>query len=118
MVDELKQVTLSGLGGGAAEEIFSLALKELLSNAADINTPWKARRRVSLTFDLVQDENRRNGKIILGHKITMPEAKPFTVAVRLGMHQGAATARGELSQEEMFNDAAPGPRAVANGESA
>ena len=109
---EPRQITLTGLAGGAAEEMFQIAFADLLKNVDDPSMPWKARRRVTLTFDLVVDESRRDGSIVVGCTTKMPEAKPTSVKVHLGRHQGTLAAVEAMRQEELFPDSEARPRPV------
>jgi len=108
-----KKITLTELADGAAEEMFQIAFAELLENVDDPSTPWKARRRVTLTFDLVIDETRKEGQIVVGCLRKMPEARPTITRVHLGRHQGTLAAVEALRQENLFPEPAGRPREVS-----
>ncbi len=69
-MEQIKQLELQKLAGGALQELFDNDLQKILENIADVNTSYKAARK--LTLELVfkpADEDR---------EIVMVEAKTRT----------------------------------------
>lgn len=50
-VSEPRYVTLAGLKGGALEELFQCELERVVSNARDLNTDWKAKRKIVVSLE-------------------------------------------------------------------
>jgi hypothetical protein len=53
-----KDVTLGEIGGGAAAERFHDALQRVLENIEDPNTPFDAKRKITMTFEFEPDHTR------------------------------------------------------------
>jgi len=60
---EVQQLSISGMAGGAAEELFQDALAKVLENIQDLNTDPKEKRAITLQFVFGCDEERRAGAI-------------------------------------------------------
>lgn len=110
-----RQVTLSSVAEGAAEELFQHAFKQLVMNAMDPNTPAKATRRLTLTFSLVVDEKRQNTELKIACASKIAPIMPVSQPIRVGMHQGEYVAVEPFTQEEMFNTPHGRPAAVVEG---
>ena len=110
-----RQVTLSGVANGAAEELFQQAFNEMLENAMNPNTPTKARRSVTITFELKVDEKRQNPTLLIRTALKVAPVTPITQPIRVGRHQGDLVAVEPFTQEEMFPEPAGRPRAVVEG---
>lgn len=51
--------TLASIGGGAAEEKFAIALKEVLANIKDVNTPCQKDRVITLKVTISPEKSRK-----------------------------------------------------------
>lgn len=110
-----RQVTLSSVAEGAAEELFQHAFKQMLENAMDVNTPAKAKRSITLTFSLVVDEKRSNPELRIACSTKVAPITPISQAIRVGRHQGELVAVEPFAQEEIFNQPHGRPAAVVAG---
>jgi hypothetical protein len=112
---EPRLVTLSNLADGAADELWRAALARVLENIEDPNTYHKAKRRITLTFDFVADEERRVGDVTINSVVRLASVKPLTANVYFGRHQGHLVAVEAPRQEDLFTAPAPTLAAVEGG---
>ncbi|MBB5227417.1 hypothetical protein DYE50_01335 [Treponema ruminis] len=75
---ERSLVTLQTLSGGAANDYFENAMKEVIDNIRDINTPAKSPRRITLTLCIKPTEDRLMAQTELSVKTFLPPIKPFS----------------------------------------
>lgn len=114
-MNETIRVSLSNLSDGAAEELFALAFAQVLANIDDPNTPWKAKRAITLSFEFTTDEERRHAWVDIAYATKLAAAKPATTVLHLGRHKGELAASEAMRQEDMFPEPAGRPAAVAEG---
>jgi len=62
-LEKPNELSLSNICGGAAEEVFSRELLEVLTNIADVNTPAEAKRKITLTFDFTPFQDRSGAQV-------------------------------------------------------
>jgi len=74
----MQLVTLQTLSGGAANDYFEAALKEVIENIKNDNTPAKAMRKITLTLCIKPSEDRLMAQTDLSVKTTLPPIKPFS----------------------------------------
>lgn len=110
---DVKVLTVSGVGEGAAEELFTAALARVLENIEDPNTDPKARRTISLKFDFNADEERRVGTIEITCGTKLAGVRGHKVPVYFGRHQGRFTVVEGPKQAQLFDNTPARPRAVA-----
>lgn len=111
-MDLVNEVTLAGIAHGAAAELFEAAQAEVLRNLTDPNTDWKARRRVTLTFDYAIDEARRSGDVEVKCQTKLAGIKGVTTQIVVGRHLGVLKAVEQPGQEELFTQPQGGPRPI------
>lgn len=56
----MNNVKLKDLVGGALQEKFGRSFERIVENLQDVNTPYKTKRKISITLDFTQDEARDN----------------------------------------------------------
>lgn len=54
----MKAVELQELVGGALQEKFSKSFEKVVDNLQDVNTSFKTKRKITITLDFTQNENR------------------------------------------------------------
>lgn len=112
---EMNQLTLATAGEGAAEDLFKRALKRTLDNMDDLNTDFKTKRVVTLTFTFTTDESRRKDVVSIACKTKLAEVKPVVVDVFVRRVKGELTAFEPYTQVEMPLETAGRPEAVVTG---
>jgi len=80
-----ERVKLSTLGSGAAEEKFQAAFAAVLENIADVNTPWKAKRKIVLTVTIQPNETRSYGAMDIDTDIKIAKPTPYMSAIAMGL---------------------------------
>jgi len=102
---EIKQVSLSNLGKGAAAELFAEELKKVLENIADVNTPAKAMREVSITLRIYPTEARDYATLEIVPSSKLAKFKPFESRMHIGVIGGQVLAsEEEIKQPELPMD--------------
>lgn len=66
---------LEKFAGGALAEKFNIALKEVLENIADPNTPYKNKRKLTIELDFVSDEDRELTLVEISTKTRLVQPK-------------------------------------------
>jgi hypothetical protein len=99
---EARQVTLSTLADGAADELFIDALAKVLDNVQDPNTDAKAKREIILKFAVNADEERRVGKIEVTCATKLAGVRGLAVGVYLGKQDGLNIAVEAPKQMDIF----------------
>lgn len=115
MSPEMKKITLSTIAKGAAEELFEVALAKVLENLTDPNTDFKKPRRITLTFDVWTDEQRREGDVEIQCTTKLQAVKGVSVGIYIGKHEGVLTAIEGPGQDDLFTQPEGRPRAVVAG---
>lgn len=54
----MEKVSLTEIAGGALQEKFNRAFKNVIENLADPNTPFKEARKITMTLTFTQNEQR------------------------------------------------------------
>lgn len=69
-------LNLESLAGGAFAERVNQAIKEVMENIADPNTPWKTKRKVTIemTFEAKEDRDITNIDIVAKPKLAPRES--------------------------------------------
>lgn len=102
MEREARQVTLSTLADGAADELFIDALSKVCENVADPNTDPKEKRVISLQFTITADEERHVGDIAVKCKTVLAGNKGLKVGVYFGKQDGLDVAVVAPRQVDLF----------------
>ena len=109
---DVKEITLTGLASGAAEELWMQALTQVLDNLADPNTDHAPKREILLKFMFKQDDERRVGAVQIACTTKLAGVKGVRVLLYYGRHEGIRTAVEAERQEEMFPTPSGKPRPV------
>lgn len=100
METEMKEVSLATLGKGAAAEMFAEEMKKVLENIADVNTPAKAVREVTLTVRLFPREERDFADIEISSASKLAKFKGFESRVHIGPVGGEVKAFEEVIRQQ------------------
>lgn len=118
----MQPVTLSTIGGGAAEELFDHALREVVKNVDDPNTDSTAKRRITLTIDIQPREDRQECTVTVGVKQTLAPVIAHSATIHVGVKNGEALALAQdfrqmgLFEDDQPHEVADFPPATANDE--
>jgi hypothetical protein len=101
-----KMVNLETLAGGAFAERTNQAIKEVLENIADPNTPWKTKRKVTIemTFETKEDRDITEIDIVAKTKLAPKESVHTKILIDRNMD-------GEILGAE-FRKQIPGQTAI------
>jgi len=84
-VNRVEQLAdLSTLGAGAAGEKFNAALKAVLDNIRDVNTEPLEKRKITLTWDFLPEEDRERVKVLITARTGLAGAKPVSEVLYIG----------------------------------
>ena len=102
---EIKQVSLSNLGKGAAAELFAEEFTKVLENIADVNTPAKSMREVSITVRIYPNEARDYATLEIVPSSKLAKTKAFESRMHIGVIAGKVLAsEEEIKQPELITD--------------
>ena len=89
-------IDLENLAGGELAEKFEDAMKKVVANMMDPNTPYKNKRKISINLSLEQNENRDDVAIECTVNTTQAPVKSATTRMTIGKDLRT----GELYAEE------------------
>lgn len=87
------RVNLETFAGGALQEKFDNAMKKVLANLLDPNTPWKNKRKVAIEVSFEQNENRDDASVNVSVVTKLAPVKPIGTRMAIGK---------DLKTEEVF----------------
>lgn len=93
---KMELLNLQDIAGGALHEKVNVAMKEVLDNMHDKNTPWKNKRRIFIELAFSQNEDRDDATVELSVKTKTAPVSP--VVTRMSIGKDLAT--GENYAEE------------------
>lgn len=76
-----QEVTLGGLAGGGAAELWDAELKKCIENILDVNTDPKAKRELSLKLTMLPNEDRNNAAVAVEVTSKLPGLKPTSTVI-------------------------------------
>lgn len=77
-------LNLSTFGSGALQERFDRELEKVAKNLKDPNTSYKEARKITITFTLKQDEDRKVSACTCEVQSKLAKAKPFDTTLGIG----------------------------------
>lgn len=105
---EQKIVSLASVAGGAIEEKFDYALRDVLANIADLNTDPKKKRKITLTMTVSGNEQRTLGEVSFQIKTSLAPAKPIETSLLIDTDgkrvTGAELKSGQAGQTFIDDD--------------
>jgi len=107
-VDEKGTITLATIANGAAEELFSDRLTEVLRNVNDPNTDWKAARKITIEVAFRPNEERTIGDIHIKASSKLAGLKPVQTVCYMGRQNGKLVAVENNPKQLGMFDAASG----------
>lgn len=92
----MELLDLKNIAGGALQEKVDAAMRRILDNMHDSNTPWKAKRQIIIKIAFTQNEERDDTAVDLSVDTKTAPASP----VRTRMSIGRDLRDGEVYAEE------------------
>lgn len=112
MKTEIKRVALATLGSGAASELFEAKMKEVLENIADVNTPWKTARTITLQVKVHPNEERDYATLEINVVAKLAAYKGYETHAHIGQEAGELVAfEEEVKQPQLPLNVTEMPRA-------
>jgi hypothetical protein len=108
---DINPIRLDTLANGAAAELFEEELQRVLRNIKDPNTDPKAKRKITLTFEIAPTESRDVGDVHIIASSKIAAFKRVQTVIHMGHHGGRLVAV-ESNPKQLLLDAAP-PAPVA-----
>ena len=75
---------LENFTGGALQEKVDAAMKEVLDNMQDLNTPWKTNREIHIKISFAQNEDRDDVAVGVSVKTKTAPATPILTRMAIG----------------------------------
>lgn len=99
------------LRGGALGEEINIQLGRVIENLADPNTPWKAKRTITVEIGFVQDEKRQVTEVAGQVKTKLPASVPIKSNMAFGRNKEGKLQAVEIvsnpGQIDIFGKTAP-----------
>lgn len=92
----MELLDLKNIAGGALQEKADAAMRKVLDNLQDPNTPWKAKRQITIKIAFTQNEERDDTAVDLSVETKLAPVSP----VRTRMSIGRDLRDGETYAEE------------------
>lgn len=80
----MNKVELQSILGGALQEKFNKSFERVIDNLQDVNTSFKVKRKISITLDFVQNENRDDVKVDVNVVEKLAPQAPMETAFSIG----------------------------------
>lgn len=81
----MNMINLQTLAEGALAEKVNMALNEVLSNIADLNTDWKAKRKLTIEITFQAQEDRELALLDIKTKKKLVEPKSIGTKIIIGI---------------------------------
>lgn len=119
MFDPKDHTNIATIGGGAAAERFDIEMQRALENIADINTPWKKPREVTIKVKLLPNEDRNNIAVDIESSVKLAGFETVGSRLFVGRAEGKFVAIEHNPQQlqlDLDKQNAPVPlQSVSNG---
>lgn len=108
----MNTVELQSILGGALQEKFNKSFEKVIDNLQDVNTSFKVKRKITISLNFVQNENRDDVKVEVNvvEKLApqAPMATAFSIGKDLKTGEMYAEEYGKQIKGQMsFNDYVP-----------
>lgn len=80
----MNTVELQGILGGALQEKFNKSFERVIDNLQDVNTSFKVKRKITISLDFVQNENRDDVKVDVNVVEKLAPQAPMATAFSIG----------------------------------
>lgn len=105
----MSNVNLETFAGGALQEKFDDAMKKVLTNLMDPNTPWKNKRKIAIEVSFEQNEDRDDVSVNVSVVTKLAPVKPIGTRMAIGRdlkteevfaEEYGSQCRGQMTMEE------------------
>lgn len=105
----MSNVNLETFAGGALQEKFDDAMKKVLTNLMDPNTPWKNKRKIAIEVSFEQNEDRDDASVNVSVVTKLAPVKPIGTRMTIGRdlkteevfaEEYGSQCRGQITMEE------------------
>lgn len=80
----MNKVELQSILGGALQEKFNKSFERVIDNLQDVNTSFKVKRKITISLDFVQNENRDDVKVDVNVVEKLAPQAPMATAFSIG----------------------------------
>ena len=80
----MNTIELQGILGGALQEKFNKSFERVIDNLQDVNTSFKVKRKITISLDFVQNENRDDVKVDVNVVEKLAPQAPMATAFSIG----------------------------------
>lgn len=95
----MSKVNLETFAGGALQEKFDAAMKQVVANMLDPNTPWKNKREITVKVTFEQNEDRDDTHVDVSVVPKLAAVKSISTRMTIGKN----IKTGEIYAEEYGN---------------
>lgn len=81
---EAKTISIVDIANGALRELIDYEMSNLMKNIADINTPWKPARELTIKLKFTTNENRELITVTADVKPKLQQSKPIESQLFMG----------------------------------
>lgn len=105
-MSQLKEVTLSTVADGVAQELFQHEIMKIAANILDPNTSAETKRKLTLSFEFAPDEDRDEVKCFVEVKTTLAPTKGHAKTVHMGKKNGGIPVilDSDTKQTDLFEE--------------
>lgn len=120
-MENIPVICLEEIAGGALQEIAQKAIAEVVANMQDPNTPWKAKRVVTIKLGFTQNEERNDATVQISVEKKTAPVKPVETKFSIGkdlrngqiyMEEYGPQIRGQMSLDDYAAAREPEPDAA------
>lgn len=113
---EYTEATIATLANGTLDERFQVAMRDLIANVQDLNTPAKAKRSIRMTVEVKPSNDRDSAQVLIGVETKLAPMQPQETTLHFVRNPAngkfSALASG-YNQDNLF-DAASAGKALAD----
>ena len=80
----MEELDLKEIAGGALQEKVDIAMRRVLDNMQDPNTPWKVKRQITVKIAFTQNEERDDASVELSVDTKLAPVLPVKTRMAIG----------------------------------
>lgn len=103
--DEFYALNIGNILGGKFPERFDEAIRQVIQNMRDINTPADTKRKITFDFTFSPTEDRQTAAVMLTVKLKLASLEGVAGTIYVSKADGALKAyTRDIRQEQMFEE--------------